>query len=406
MTGESSPQNRTLLVISLDAYRFSTRSRKAASAYSTLGATVFLGLSGAGRTGRWDAPGEFERDGLSVRQLYVRRPWVKPNRRSQLRNLVISYVPALARMAISAVNTPADVVHVTGTPLALLGLLHKLRFRSCLVLDIQERPGAVAAPGSVTALFTHIEKWVLRYSSRYVDLATVVTHGDVETVIGLGFPHVELVRNAPRLSWRAQYLPIGRRKPFGVISFVVIGSVFEGRAYEILLQAVAAASSKRPIRLNIVGPGRPDYVASLKKLCDSLGIGRMVSWMGPIDSSEVSAAYLAADVGLVLYETDKSGNDGLSNKILECVATGRPVIAGDLPENRRFVLENSVGWLTPVSVEALASVLQYVGVDGDFSELCERCRALGDTWLNWESEFSKVLLTVQGKFGGPTVESV
>jgi hypothetical protein len=66
---------------------------------------------------------------------------------------------------------------------------------------------------------------------------------------------------------------------------------------------------------------------------------------------------LVRELGVALYEPTDAGNDSLSNKILECVSTDRPVLAGDLPENRRFVVDNKVGWLTSVTAEDIAESL-------------------------------------------------
>lgn len=398
MTRNSLAVNR-ILVVTLDAYRFSTRSRKAAIQYLSVAPTTFIGLSGAGRTGRWDKPGNWVADGVDVKQIYIRQPWVAPNVRSQIRNLFLSYLPALARMATAVLRTPADVVHVTGAPLVFLGLLHRARFGSLMVLDINERPGVVASKGSLASAFSRVELSFLRYASRRVDVATVVTHGDVTGVSALGFRTVALVRNAPPSNWRAPYTPPpnidGSR-----LEAVVIGTIYEGRGYEILLRAMAKVKHQRDIRLKIYGPGREDYLASLKSLTEELDITDRVEWMGRTDSSEVSAAYLSADVGLVLYEPVDPGNDGLSNKILECVSTGRPVIAGDLPENRLFVTANGVGWLTDVAVDALAQTLRNAGLGEDLAALSATCRGYGDTWLNWESEFAKVLAIVDPRLTG------
>jgi len=381
------------LVVTLDAYRFSTRSRKAATQYLSVAPTTFIGLSGAGRTGRWDKPGNWVADGVDVRQIYIRQPWVAPNVRSQIRNLFLSYLPALARMATAVLRTPAGVVHVTGAPLVFLGLLHRARFGSLMVLDINERPGAMASKGSLASAFSRVELSFLRYASQRVEVATVVTHGDVAGVSALGFRTVALVRNAPVSNWRAPYTPPPDINGGGLAA-VVIGTIYEGRGYEILLRALAKVKHQRNIHVKIYGPGREDYLASLKSLTEALDIADRVEWMGRTDSSGVSAAHLSANVGLVLYETSNPGNDGLSNKILECVSTGRPVIAGDLPENRRFVTENGVGWLTEVTVVALAEALGSACLDEDTSALSAKCRHYGDTWLNWESEFAKVLAIV------------
>lgn len=380
-----------VLVLSLNPYHLSTRSRKAAVRYrATTGPTTFLGLSGVGRTGRWGTPGAFAVDGIAVTQLRVRRPRLAPTRTNQVGNLVFSYTPALLRMCAAAMRSPATVVHVGTPPLILVALLHHATYRSRIVLDIPERPGAVTSKGSLAAAFSRFEIGLLRCTSRYVHLATVVVPSDVGTIEGLGFRNVRLVRNAPLSDWRAPYIEPPASDD-GSLDIVVIGTIFEGRGFETLLRAVAIAARSRSIHLRVYGPGRPRYLDSLRALASSLGLDRSVDWMGRLPSSGVSAAYLQAHAGLVLYESSDPGNDGLSNKILECVSTGRPVIAGDLPENRAFVSQHRVGWLTPVTVEGLAHTLAHVGLGEDPAPLAAHCRACGDTWLNWESEFQAVL---------------
>ena len=116
----------------------------------------------------------------------------------------------------------------------------------------------------------------------------------------------------------------------GPLVLVAIGFVFEGRGYEILLDALAQVSVTSNVRLRVVGPGRPDYLEALRNRAEDC---RSKMWIvvGTVESADVSRHYLDGHVGLVLYEPGDPGNDGLSNKILECVASGRPVIAGRPP---------------------------------------------------------------------------
>jgi hypothetical protein len=107
--------------------------------------------------------------------------------------------------------------------------------------------------------------------------------------------------------------------------------------------------------------------------------------------------YLSGHVGLVLYESDDPGNDGLSNKILECVSTGRAVLAGDLPQNRDFIQEHQVGWLTPMTTPDLAFSLAEVACrsKNEITQIARRARKLGDTSLSWEGEFQRVIDTAE-----------
>ena len=382
-----------VLIVSMGPYRFSTRTRKAAQAYLGLGEVTFVGLQGVGRTGKRDVEGSWRTEGIEVVQVGVRAPATSPSRRSQTVNLLRSYLPAFVRLCREIWRRPADVVHVTGVPLILLGLLHTARHGSRLVVDVNERPASVSARGSLFSTFARAEPVLLRLAARRAAITTVVTPGHLELLqADYGFSHVLVVRNAPMSQWRAPYVEQPEKTHREYLRVVTVGTLFEGRAFEMLIEAVSRANSGGlQVVLDVYGAGRADYESSLKQLARDLGVQDHVTFHGRVEVSGVSAAYLTGHLGLALYDPADSGNDSLSNKILECVSSGRPVLAGDLTENRRFVVANDVGWLTDVTAEAIAAALVELSGEPNFVSISRRCRALGDQELTWEAEFDKVL---------------
>lgn len=382
-----------VLILSLAPYRFATRTRKAAVAYQAIADVEFLGLQGVGRTGKRDIAGKSHVDGIRVNHVRVRPVSAEPGLRHQVTNVMTSYAPAFARLALEAIRTPADVVHVTGAPLALLGWLHRRRHRSVLLLDINERPASVASTGSLFSVFRRIEPIILRAAASRADITTVVTPGHADILEQeFSFSRVLVVRNAPLSSWRAEFRPSPDVGSAG-IKVVTVGTIFEGRAFELLIEAVAASRKVGiEVQLWIYGTGRQGYLDQLSLLVARLDIPDLVTFLGPLDSSEVSAAYLSGQIGLALYEQDDAGNDSLSNKILECVSSGRPVLAGDLPENRRFLSDHQIGWLTPVTAEDISKA--FIAISGQtalLKPLALTCRLLGNQELTWENEFDKVI---------------
>lgn len=385
----------SVLVLGYGPYRYSTRGRKAAASYAQVADTIYLGMAVTGRSWRRGHAGKLVLDGIHIHQVKVGEIWTSSSAFTQIRNLLIAYLPAFLRMLTAALRTKADIVHIVNPPLSWIGLIHKWRFGSRLVLDIPERPGLVTLRGSLAAKFSHFEPALLRQMSSRVKLAMVVVPSDVSTIEHLGYRHVRVVRNAPLQSWKADYQPPLPRTS-GPLEAVFIGSIFEGRGYELILRAVALCNSDSfRVRLNIYGPSSDRYLSHLRQVAQEAGVGDAVVWQAALEPSQVSAAYLSAHVGLVLYESIDPGNDGLSNKIIECVSSGRPVLAGDLPENRDFVTSNRVGWLSDMSVEALANNLLIIADEGDLAPLSEHCRILGDTELTWEQEFAPVLNLIQ-----------
>jgi glycosyltransferase involved in cell wall biosynthesis len=312
-----------------------------------------------------------------------------------------SYVPAFARLVLAAIRTPADVVHVTGVPLALVGWLHKRRHKSILLLDVNERPASVSASGSLFAVFRRLEPSILRAAASRSDITTVVTPGHADILEQeFSFSDVLVVRNAPLGSWRAEFRSSPDVSEIG-ITVVTVGTVFEGRAFEPLLNAVALARAAGvPVKLRIYGSGSPSYLDQLALLVTRLNIADRVTFEGPLESSDVSAAYLGGQIGLALYEQEDAGNDSLSNKILECVSSGRPVLAGDLPENRRFMSEHQIGWLTSVTAEDISTAFVEISSQPSLLKpLALACRRLGDQELTWESEFAKVIRAIRSLVG-------
>ena len=376
------------VIISLGAYKYSTRARKAAVVLNERGARVtFLGLSRAGRTGQWDDPGVTVVDGITIKQVEMQAPRTAPRRVNQFLNLVVSYTPAFCRLALDLCRSRYDAALVVSTPLIPLGILFKILGGRVLAVDVTERPGAVSSKGSVFEIFRAFEKPLLRIVSRKADIVTAVVPPDVAYLKSVGFDPVKLVRNAPLDSWRAP----DRALPLGVVKFCLVGSLFEGRGLEKLITAVCQVPSEFKFEIRIYGGGRADYVSRLKSLSeDKSAAGRLI-WMGPLGSAFVSDAYLDSHVGLVLYDSDDAGNDGLSNKLMECVSSGRPVLAGDLPQNRDFVSSNDVGWLCTMTVEGIAQgIRDVVSARAEFEDAAQRCRAIGDSWLTWDREFSAV----------------
>jgi len=104
----------------------------------------------------------------------------------------------------------------------------------------------------------------------------------------------------------------------------------------------------------------------LRSLAEELGIAERVSFVGHSDSVE---SYLrAADLGVL-----PSLSEGLSNTLLEFMATGLPVVGSRVSGTEDFVVPDETGWLFDAgsaeqleccllqATSAAASVLERMG---------------------------------------------
>jgi len=131
--------------------------------------------------------------------------------------------------------------------------------------------------------------------------------------------------------------------------FLFIGRLVPEKNLFVLLDAFAALTHSHPeARLRIVGDGRLE--TALKDRAHDLGIERSVEFTG--HRGDIEALVADADVGVL-----PSIVEGLSNTLLECMASGLPMIASRVSGSEDLVTPAN-GWLfEPDDVAGLAACL-------------------------------------------------
>ncbi|GAA1916033.1 hypothetical protein GCM10009737_16850 [Nocardioides lentus] len=159
--------------------------------------------------------------------------------------------------------------------------------------------------------------------------------------------------------------------------------------------ASMAVDSGARLNLDIYGSGSDEYVNTLRARIERNRATDIISLHGPLDNSRVAETYRRGHIGLALYEPSQDNNDSLSNKLLEVVSSGRPVLAGNLTENRRFIEKYDVGILVDVNVESLCAELIKLAQEKPSTEWAAHCFEVGQAELVWEQNFEAVLTRVR-----------
>ena len=152
---------------------------------------------------------------------------------------------------------------------------------------------------------------------------------------------VDTVRFAPQLTRvPSPLMPEGFLGPH-TVCFGSVGRMQLVKDHASLLRAVAqllqaAPQWRRLVRLAIVGDG--PMLAATRALADELGIAD-ISWL-PGSSHSVEAILRGFDVFVL-----PSLNEGISNTVLEAMATGLPVIASSVGGNVELVDDGRTGML-------------------------------------------------------------
>ncbi len=132
------------------------------------------------------------------------------------------------------------------------------------------------------------------------------------------------------------------------------------KGLEILLRSIQASAgkSRKRIILRVVGSGA--LLAHYQKLADSLGISDKVWFLGRLDDAALTQAYREASF-LVLPSINQGEAFGLV--LLEAMASGKPVIASNLPGVRSVFTDGKEGLVVRV---------------GDAEDLAEKMLRLAD----------------------------
>ncbi len=119
--------------------------------------------------------------------------------------------------------------------------------------------------------------------------------------------------------------------------FIFIGRLVEEKDIATLLEAFADVTAiHRNARLTIVGTG--PLLDSLVSRASALGIADAVVFAGHRD--DIEAMLAEANIGVLA-----SRFEGLSNALLECMASGLPMVASRISGNEDFVRSGENGWL-------------------------------------------------------------
>ncbi|MFI4969216.1 MAG: glycosyltransferase [Lysobacterales bacterium] len=174
------------------------------------------------------------------------------------------------------------------------------------------------------------------------------------SLAGLGIAP-ERIHALPNAVDLARFAPPGTaREPTAPLTFVYVGRLSQEKGVEILLRAWAEVFAQRPDRrLWLVGTGPAGD--ALEALAATLGCAGNVEFLG--HRADVAPVIGAADCGLL-----PSFMEGLSNTLLEFMASGLPVIASRVSGSEDLVRPGSNGWLhEPGDVQSLAAALRAAG---------------------------------------------
>jgi sugar transferase (PEP-CTERM/EpsH1 system associated) len=203
--------------------------------------------------------------------------------------------------------------------------------------------------------------WLQRMLMSRIDAAFAVSEclrRDLIREIGVSGTDVQVVYNGVDLR-RFENAADRRREPGrGGLVIGSVGRLVEVKNYPLLLRAFATLPQSPPVRLLLVGEG-PMH-EHLSRMAQMLGIADRVEFAGHRD--DIAVQLRRMDI-FVLPST----SEGLSNTLMEAMASGLAVVASDVGGNPELVAAGENGLLFASGDEsALAKCLQRMTLDDSF----------------------------------------
>lgn len=162
-----------------------------------------------------------------------------------------------------------------------------------------------------------------------------------------------------QLQSEEQEPPVPSRPLQGVLRVLTVCRLVEKKGVDVLLRAMVdfGKSNQRNWHLTVAGDG-PES-AKLRQLAGELGASNHVEFLGAVDNERVRELLKSADLFVLACRTDAAGDrDGIPVVLTEAMASGVPVISGDLPAIRELVEPGIAGLLVNGDdVSALAGAI-------------------------------------------------
>ena len=184
--------------------------------------------------------------------------------------------------------------------------------------------------------------------------------------------------------------PLKPARNENVLRILFVGRFQNQKNLPFLLKQVAKLQPST-FELHLVGDG--PLRKSLRDLANELGIAESTAWHGWVSRAALRDLYQWADclVNPSLYE-------GMSNVVLEAMASGLPVVASNVPGNRSLVVDGQTGFLIELDHPsgAVPALTQLYDTNTRL-RLGENARRRVVQFFSWETGASQYIELLSGR---------
>lgn len=280
-----------------------------------------------------------------------------------------------------------DVIHANDLNALIPAFAAAKKLKCRLVYDSHEiNVENYTTDGRSPLAFT-MEK-IERHIVRRVDLMACVSHAAADYFAQkYNIPKPMVVTNCS-LQKEAVSVQPKKNEGFEILNH---GQFYEGRGYDIMVQACAHLEAYPEIKMAARGFGRME--TQLHEMAEKLPNPEQFRFYPPVNVQDLIPKAAESYVGVAITEPIcLNFKLSVSNKLFEYASAGIPVIMSDIPEHRYLNEKYNFGVvLEENSPRALADAAIRLYEDKQLYEtLAENARRMSAE-VNWENEFGKLI---------------
>ena len=291
------------------------------------------------------------------------------------------------------------IVHVHSLPDFLVWAATPARRRGArIILDLHEifpEFTATKFPGPAGRLATAVATLLEGQARRRADVTITVNRPIAKLLAarGIGRPErLVLIHNsADPADFGPQRAPDPRSRPGSPVELVYHGTLTQLYGLDIAIRGTALAASRgTPVHLTILGDGQERD--ALGRLVTELRATGSVTFEPHIPQDALPERLARADAGVVPTRLDGMTRYSLSNKLLDYVHLGIPVLAARLPSYADYLSADAAWFWTPEDPESLAATIAEFAATS-VQERCARpARAQLDLRdIGWDHERARLV---------------
>jgi glycosyltransferase involved in cell wall biosynthesis len=284
---------------------------------------------------------EYVRETVGDRIVIHRLPIGKdPNRLSyQSRNNLLTYSWKAYFFSENLIGKEGgfDLIHAFFTvPCGFLALILGLQYRLPYIISLRgaDVPGYSERFRALYGFLRPLVRVIWRHAVRVISNSAGLRDLARKTDSGLEIP---IIPNGVSMD---EFSLTNRQTSDGVVRVLTVSRLTPRKGIRFLIRAMVGLP--KHIRLIIVGEG--DERHTLESIADSAGVSDRVEFRGLIPHEELPAIYREADIFCL-----PSLNEGMSNTMLEAIASGLPIVATITGGTEELVTNGRNGYFVQTS---------------------------------------------------------